>query len=526
MAPTGWIGRSGLARAALALGLLALGACAGRDAPGARTSALWAVGHAEPRFDADGPPDALRAALERLLSRGLVECDSAGAVQPALAERWVWSSDSLTLTFTLRAALHYTDGSPLTSADFAAALAAGLAREDHATCAWLLQALRGLDKVRAGRPLPPPGVLGIVTPDARTLELRLARHDPRLLERLATPGVTTPFRQRGGIAWAQAVGAGPYRVLRAEPGRALTLVRADDGAAAVALVDTLRVRYVIGTPRMRTLLRAAGADLVWPLTPALLEQALPAGWQLVKRDAVPARRLLLVLRADVPPTTQLPARHALAHAIDRRELLSALGSRAEISDLWLPGAGPFQAPSYDLGESRRWREQGKLGASFHVLLGFDADGAGAEVARALQGAWARAGLYAELAPVRGPAALAAPLKAVAPQALLVESQAPITGAAAELATLVMPLRGPAVGSFRGGWRTREYDRWVAAPDARTPLDAAAAQARLTEERLGLPVADLPWCWLQRAAGRPAAFHPRFGPEYATLRSYGSHTLNR
>lgn len=521
-----WITRRAQVWQAAVLAVFALGACAPRTLAPVRTSALWIAGHSEPAFAPDGPPDALRASLERLLSRGLVECDSAGAVQGALAERWVWSADSLTLTFTVREGLRYTNGAPITSADFAAALTAGLGREDHATRAWLLQAVRGIDKVRAGRPLPAGAALGVETPDARTLVLHLAKRDPLLLQRLATPGIATPFQQRAGIAWAQAVGAGPYRVLAGDAGRALTLVRADTCAWAIARVDTLRVRFIVGAPRVRTMLRAAGADLVWPLPPALLDEPLPASWSLVKRVAEPVRRLLLVFRADVPPTTQLPARNALAHAIDRRELFSAMGARAELSDLWLPGAGPFEPPSYDLTESQRWREQGHLGASFHILLGFDADGAGAEVARALQGQWARAGLYAELAPVRGPQVLAAPLAPVAPQALLVESQAAIPGAAAELATLVMPLRGPAVGGFRGGWRTREFDSWVAAPDAPAPLDAAAAQNRLAEQCLAIPIADLPWCWLQRSEGRAAAFHPRFGPEYATLRSFRSHTLNR
>ena len=135
-------------------------------------------------------------------------------------------------------------------------------------------------------------------------------------------------------------------------------------------------------------------------------------------------------------------------------------------------------------------------------------------------------MYAELAPVRGSHALATPLAAVAPQALLVESQASLGGAAAELATLVMPLRGPAIGSFRGGWRTREFDRWIAAPDAPEPLDASAAQARLAQERLAMPIADLPWVWLQRKDGKIASYHPRFGPEYSTALRSGSATLNR
>ncbi|MBI5170257.1 MAG: hypothetical protein HZA61_12275 [Candidatus Eisenbacteria bacterium] len=493
--------------------VLAAAGCAPKSAPPATIVRSWFAGHAQPAFDPDGPPDALRWALERALSRGLVELDTTGVPRPAAAESYAWSDDSLALTFRLRADLRYTDGTPVTSADFAAALTAGLARTDHASREWLLAAVTGLDKVRAGRPIPR---LGIETPEPATLVLRLSRRDPRLLERLALPGVATPWRARTGT-WAEAVGLGPYRVAAAEGDRVLVFVRADSLAPARALADTLRVRFGSGAPRVRTPLRAGEADLVWPLPPALLEQPLPAGYAARSRAASPVRRLLLLFRADMPPTTKLPARHALAHATSRADLVEALGPAGQESATWLPGGGPFEFPRFDEDEMRAWLARGKLGASFHVVLAYDADGTGAAVARALQGTWARVGLYAEMRPLRGAAAAAQPLLSAAAHAQLVEEQALLTGPEAELAGLVMPVRGPAVGSFRSGWRTREFDPWVARTDAAVPLDAVRAQARLSEERLALPIALLPWQWVERNTGEIARFHPRFGPEWAADR---------
>jgi ABC-type transport system substrate-binding protein len=366
-----------------------------------------------------------------------------------------------------------------------------------------------MDRVRASRPLP---ALGIEAPDPRTLVLSLNRPDARILERLASPGVGEPWKRRGG-AWSGAVGLGPYRVATEEPGRALTLVRA--GASAPAAYDTVLARFVLGAPRMRTLLRRGSPDLAWPLPPALTGQALPAGYAYGTLAASPPRRLLLVFRADVPPTTRLPARHALAHALNRETLLESLGERAGARDEWLEGAGPFDFPSLDASEVRAWLDRGHLGVSFHVVLAFDADGAGAEVARALQGQWASLGIYAELRSLRGADALAEPLRAAAAQAQLVEVQAPLPGADAELATLVMPLRGAAVGGVRTGWRTREFDPWLAATGAAGPIDAAAAQARLAEERVALPLARLPWRWVERSGGGLRVhFAPAEGPDLA------------
>jgi ABC-type oligopeptide transport system substrate-binding subunit len=172
----------------LALVLMLLAGCSPSHAPG-RVSTFWLAGHPMPTFDPDGPPDALREALERQLSRGLVDVDTTGHVTLALADSLGCTSDSLTWTFHLRSDARFTDGTRVTSAHVRDAMLAGLGRQDHATREWLLAAVRGMPGVRAGRPLPP---LGIETAGDRRLVLRLGVRDARLLEKLAVPGVSTP----------------------------------------------------------------------------------------------------------------------------------------------------------------------------------------------------------------------------------------------------------------------------------------------------------------------------------------------
>src|SRR5215467_6198059 len=98
--------------------------CSAPRAP-ARVVTVWLAGHPQPAFDPDGPPDALRQALERHLSRGLVDVDSLGRVEPALADSLGCSSDSLTWTFRLRRDARFTDGTPITSEDIRNALTGG-----------------------------------------------------------------------------------------------------------------------------------------------------------------------------------------------------------------------------------------------------------------------------------------------------------------------------------------------------------------------------------------------------------------
>lgn len=498
---------------------LPLGGCARPAAP-VRGSADWVAGHAAPAFDPDGPPDALRWALERQLSMGLVERDSSGAIRAALADSIGCSRDSLTWTFRLRPRLRFTDRTPVTSEHFRTALEAGLARSDHATRAWLLAAVAGMQNVRAGRPLP---ALGIETPDARTLVLKLARPDRRLLEKLAVPGVSTPWKRRSG-SWRDAVGVGPYRVGAENPERSLTLIAVRSVAGVTPLTDTLHVHFLLGAARAGAVMRLAHADLLWPLPPGTLSQPLVPGWSLERYDAEPGRRLLLVLRADLPPLTRAETRQTLANAINREDLLAVLGAGCAPIRRWLTGAhSDYEWPRLESPTDRRVRLAAAGGKSprpesFHFALAYDADLSGGEIARALQGQWARAGHYADLRPLRGPAATAQALAPAGAQAQLVESQALLPGAESELALLIMPLRGPAVGSYRTGWRTREFDRWIAGAAPAAGFDPDFAQARLAQDRVVLPIASIPWRMAFRNAGTRPSVHPAYGPGWTTVNS--------
>ncbi|MBI1798060.1 MAG: hypothetical protein HYR73_00035, partial [Candidatus Eisenbacteria bacterium] len=372
--------------------LLAAG-CGGRAAPAPGMRVEWIVGRSAPGFDPDGPPDALRESLERLLSRGLTDDDTSGTVFPAAADSIAISGDRLTYTFRLPAELRFAGGQRCTAADFRVALEAGLTRTDHGTRAALLAAVRGMDAVRARRALPP---LGIETPDSRTLVIRLARPDSLLLRKLSLPGVSTPWRRRAPGAWSAACGIGPFRVASSATDRWLVLVRDRRGRAA----DTLRVRFVPSAPRVRTLLRAGRIDLLWPPPGGLLAQPLPPGYHSTRSPARPARDLLLVMRADVPPTTHPPARQAIAHALHRGEVAGALEGEADAPRELIPGAAPFELPKFDAVEVSAWLDRGHFGRSFHVTMAYDADGF-SPVARALQGGWSRFNLYVELKPLRG-----------------------------------------------------------------------------------------------------------------------------
>jgi len=497
--------RTSLLRVSLAAAAIVMVASCAPRSTLPRPHAIWVLGADAPTFDPGGPPDFRRAAIARLLTHGLVDEDTTGRVVLGAADSIGISADSLLYTFRLRRGLAFVDGSRCQSADFRTALLRGLARSDHSTARWQLAAVRGVDAIRAGRPLP---ALGIETPDSTTLRLRLAMPDPLLLRKLAVPGTSDAWRF-AEAGWGGAVGLGPYRVLRADSVRSLTLVRALSARDRGDLADTLSLRFAPNAARVRAYLRAGKADLVWPLPPGFLREAPPAGYRMIGQDARPARWLVLVMRADVPPFTRLPARHALAHGINRAEVLRALGIRPGEFGPWLEGAPPFEFPRLDPQEIESWRERGKLGRSFHVIMAYDAYGPAAEVARLMQGEWSAHAIYVELQPLAGDRRARELLQGQA-QAVLVDVQDLLPNPLG-LAGFVMPLRGPAVGPVRTGWRTRDFDRWILPTKRPTVWDPAWAQRRFEEERIVLPLARLPWTWIERAAGPVASFDPRYGP---------------
>jgi len=273
---------------------------------------------------------------------------------------------------------------------------------------------------------------------------------------------------------------------------------------------------------VRNILRRSGADLLWPLPAGFLDAGLPAGWQLAGAPARPERRLLLVLRPDVPPLGKVEIRESLARATSPAELEVALDGMAEPLKRLVSGARePYAWPRFAPVQRGQRPDNAPpvhistlpQPESHHVVLAFDADQPGAGAAPALQGAWAAAGDYAELRPLRGPAALSQALRAAGAQATLVEAQAPFEGLEAELAMLVAPIRGPARGGFRTGWRTREFDRWILPPGAPSPVDADALQLRLESDRIVLPIASLPWRVALRTGVFRPVLHARYGPDW-------------
>lgn len=138
--------------------------------------------------------------IARDLFEGLTAISPKGEVVPAAAESWAVSADGRSYRFTLRAALKWSDGSPLLAEDFVAGLQRSINPATGNTFAQMLKAIAQAHAVLQGA--TPPTALGVSAPDARTVVIELAAPTPYLLGLLSHPS-TFPVHRPSLAQWGK-----------------------------------------------------------------------------------------------------------------------------------------------------------------------------------------------------------------------------------------------------------------------------------------------------------------------------------
>ncbi|HET9428373.1 MAG TPA: ABC transporter substrate-binding protein [Allosphingosinicella sp.] len=273
-----------------------------------------------PNLEPLPPPSAL---LLQATAQGLVRFDSAGEIEPALAQSWIVSDDGLRYTFRLRR-IDWPDGGRVTADEVAARLRAAVSRASR-------------------NPLKP--VLGAVTDIVamtdEVLEISLSGPRPNFLQLLAQPqmGIILNGRGTGPYIVSHADSAGTLLVLRSteseedpeeDPGPIGLLLRGEPAATAIARFAQQDSDAILGgTIGDLPLVRAAD---------------LPAA----RLQFDPVSGLLgLEFKTVEGPLGNAEIRQALSMAIDRQALASALGAPglAARTALVPPGTVELASPS-------------------------------------------------------------------------------------------------------------------------------------------------------------------------------------
>ena len=341
--------------------LLALAACTKRETDveaGIRTQTLL-VGNG-------GEPASLDPHLTKFLSEGCILMalfegltaldEQTTRPVPAVAERWDVTPDGLVYTFHLRSSARWSNGDPVTAADFAFAFQRILNPEFGAAYVYMLHPIKNAEAFNTGK-IRDYSAVGVAAVDEHTLRITVERPTPHLpalaahmtwlplhrptLEKLrAVDSRTAPWARAGTL-----VGNGPFT---------LAEWRAD--VHVVVRKNPLywdasrnRLERIVFLPTEKTEVeelnfRAGQTHVTWGLPPAKIT---------AYREREPARLRLdplfdtFFLRFNVTkaPCDNQKVRRALALAINREGIMRAVfaDSRRPAAHLTPPDCGGYTA---------------------------------------------------------------------------------------------------------------------------------------------------------------------------------------
>jgi ABC-type transport system substrate-binding protein len=241
---------------------------------------------------------------------GLTKLDVKGNPVPDLASSWKWAKNGLSITFTLRPNLVFSDGTKLDSK------------------AVKTNILRGRDDPKS---LIAPQLVSIKqvhtpTPTTVTLVLNQLNWDlPRVLAgktgELVSPKAIAD--NPGGLA-TQPVGAGPFNLTKLVSGSQATLVRNPTyWDAKDVLLSELDLQFIPNPQTVVAALKTGSVNFAWITTnttiPALTESS---G---IAVSVVPSLRANSIeVNAAMPPFNNPKVAQAVNYAIDRKTILKTI----------------------------------------------------------------------------------------------------------------------------------------------------------------------------------------------------------
>ena len=301
----------------------------------------------------NAPPD---FKIVPMLFEGLLNGDPATLQpRPGVAASWELSPDRLTYTFHLRPDARWSNGDPVTAADFLYSWRRALTPALGSQYTFLLSAVVGADDFAAGRTSDFTTV-GFAAPDAATLTITLRQPTPYFLGNLANNPIWSPVHRAtieaaGGMAtrgsgWTKPetmVGNGPFRLTAWRPNEVIRIEK----AATYWDAANVRLQAIVfdAFDNYETEERAYRAGQLH-LTAKLPVAKLPAyraqpDSPLHEVDSLIDR--YININTQRPPFDDLRVRRAFALAIDR-----TLVARAVYNDLIAPAWGvvPTGMPDY------------------------------------------------------------------------------------------------------------------------------------------------------------------------------------
>lgn len=302
-------------------------------------------------LDPNGAPtvDVSSERLRQLLFNSLVRKDERFEYTGELASRIERAEDGLSYTFTLRDAVTFHDGRPLTAADAKYTLDSLLASSSAKAASFF----EGTGAQRQ------PLINGVEAIDARTLRIRLRRPWLQLLVNLVPIGIIpegSAARQR-----ERPIGSGPFKLIRFDATQQVADLAANksywEGAPRI---EALRVVVIKDTSTLQAELLSGHIDCAPNVTnlPPDAFRTLAQNPNLKVEQFPGANIAYLGFNITRAPLDDARVRRAIAYAIDRESIIrDLLLGQARLAHSILPeeswAYSPGQKYAYDPARARR-----------------------------------------------------------------------------------------------------------------------------------------------------------------------------
>ena len=267
------------------------------------------------------------SALDELLTY-----DENGEIEYRAAESYEVNDDSTVWTFHLREDALWSDGTPVTSADFMNTITRALDPASGSGYANYLFPIENAEAIYNGE--ADMDSLGVETPDGHTLIFRLAEPCVYFLDLLRLP-VYTPscseYADSVDSGWDRdpetSLSNGPFCLAEYVPDQYFVLEKNENywNADAVKL-DTITYRFFDDTQSMANAYEAGEADVATSLSSTVME-AYEGTDDLFVTDQIATRYIYMNL--NVEPLNDVRVREAINLAINREELCQIVGSDTE-----------------------------------------------------------------------------------------------------------------------------------------------------------------------------------------------------
>jgi len=235
---------------------------------------------------------------------GLTRFDESGAVQPALAESWDISEDGLTYTFALHEGVTFHDGTEMDSADVKFSLERAMAEDSTNAQPQLFE-----------------DIASVEAPEPQTVVITLSEPNGRFTFNLAWGDAVIVGEESAGSNATNPVGTGPFSFEEWVQGDRVELAAyADYWGEAVAL-ESATFKFISDPNAAFAAMMAGDVDAFpnFPATETLPQFEADPRFKVIVGST--EGETIMAMNNARPPLDNVQVREAIAHAIDRQEII-------------------------------------------------------------------------------------------------------------------------------------------------------------------------------------------------------------